>query len=131
MHSWGDGFEYFGEVGKAANEIGKFCRRYGRIMVTTTKEKYGTSRVYCMFGLHSLHTLTHPGYVYSQYPQWLWTLDIWYLSKFFRFKPINYVTIRWQIFIYRLAYKKAIKKYPFIRKEILNGSDYPEILKDL
>lgn len=129
MHHWGDGFEYFGEVGRAADEIGTFCKRWGRIGVTQTKEKYGTARVYCGFGIHQLFSLTHPGYAFSRYPKWLWTIDCLYISKIFSFLRINKVIVPYQTWVYRLAYKRALKKYPMIREEILDGADYTELLQ--
>jgi hypothetical protein len=132
MHYWGDGFPYFEDVGEAAYYIGKFCRRWGRIPVSTTKEKYGTSRVYINgMGYACLHTLLYPGYVYSQMPDWLWTLDIHVFPKIFRAIGFRWLLEKWQIYIYRLAYKKAIKKFPHIREEILDGADYNELLRDL
>lgn len=126
MHQWGDDFKYFAEVGEAAQFIGDYCRKYGRIGVTQTKEKYGTARVYCGFGLYSLHSITHPGYVYSQYPKWLWCFDIGYLSKIIRL--FNPVIVRYQMFIYRRAYHLAFKQWPLIKEEIISGADYPEIV---
>lgn len=42
MHSWGSWpDELFSQVGEAADFIGQYCRKYGRISVTQTKEKYG------------------------------------------------------------------------------------------
>lgn len=131
MHNWGDQFEYFSEVGDAAYEIGQFCRFWGRINVTQTKEKYGTARVYCSFGAYQLFSITHPGYVYSRYPKWLWTLDCLYISKLFRFFRFNTVLVPYQLFVYRLAYTRALKKYPFIAEEILSGADYTEQLQSL
>lgn len=93
------------------------------------KEKYGTARVYCSFGLHQIHSITHPGYVFNQYPKWLWVLDCHYGHRLLRlFQPL---VIKWQTFIYRLAYKKALKKFPHIKDEILGGADYRELLKGL
>ena len=100
-HYWGDGFKYFSDVGEAAELIGDYCRKYGRINVTTTKEKYGTSRVYCSFGWYQMFSITHPGYVYSRYPKWLWSLDCLYLSKIVRF--FNPIVVPYQMFIYRKA----------------------------
>lgn len=132
MHYWGDKFKYFADVGIAADEIGAFCVKYGRISVTQTKEKYGTARVYCSFGWTCLHSLLFPRYIckHPKFPKWLWKLDIYYIGPILRFlfaKPIY----SYQKFIYRLAYKKAIKKYPHIREEILNGADWDELLKGL
>lgn len=131
MHYWGDGFLYFYQVGESAEYIGYFCRRWGRLNVTSMKEKYGTVRVYCSFGYLSLHILLYPGYVFKRpyWPNWLWKLDVYYISKVFNFfQPLIFI---WQKFIYRLAYKKALKKWPMIRKEILACSDYPEFLENL
>lgn len=126
MHSWGDGFPYFEEVNQAAYEIGEFCKRWGRIQVTQTKEKFGTARVYCHFGVYGLHDLTHPGYAYSRYPKWLWNLDCRILSKLL--SPLNRILIPYQEWIYRLAYRRALKKYPFIQEEILGGASYGKLL---
>lgn len=132
MHNWSGDFKYFGEVGEAADYIGDFCKRWGRIFVSQTKEKYGEARVYCHFGGLSLHSFLFPGWCYKRkgFPQWLWSLDIWYLSKVFGlFTRLGFG--RYQQFIYRLAYKRALKKWPMIREEIIFGADYSELLEDL
>lgn len=128
MHQWGDSFKYFAEVGEAAEFIGDYCRKYGRIGVTQTKEKYGTARVYCHFGWHQLFSITHPGYVYSRYPKWLWNFDCMYLSKIIR--PLNKLTVSYQIRIYRRAYELAFKKWPLIKEEIISGADYAELISE-
>lgn len=129
MHHWGDGFKYFSDVDEAAFEIGQFLRRYARMSVTQTKEKYGTARVYCHFGWSQMFSITHPGYVWSRYPQWLWKFDVYYISKIIQ--PLNLVVVPFHRFMYTLAYRLAIKKYPHIREEILGGADYPELLEKL
>lgn len=131
MHVWGGPFKYFADVEQAAYEIGKFCRRWGRISVTQTKEKYGTARVSASFGYLSLHRLIYPGYVYSQFPQWLWSLDIWYISRILQIRLISRPIVWYQTKIYRLAYKRALAKYPHIYEEILCGADWDEFLKGL
>ena len=131
MHYWGDeGVDWEG-INSAASYIGLFCRKWGRISVTQYKEKYGTVRVYCSFRWVSLHSLTHPGYVYSQYPQWLWSADIRYIGPFFRKSGLSFLIWQWQKFIYRLAYKNALKKWPHLRKEILSCADFDELLEGL
>jgi len=127
-HHWGGNFKYFGDVGKAADEIGDFCRVWGRINVTQTKEKWGLVRCYCNFGIHQLFSITHPGYVYSRYPKWFWKFDCRIVSKFFSILHINAIVVPYQVYIYKKAYLQAIKKYPHIRKEILSGADYAELL---
>lgn len=121
MHSWGDGFKYFKEVDEAAYMIGNFCRKWGRIQVRDTKEKYGTARVYCSLYCEDLHTLLFPGYCYIRGPYQLMTFPF--------LRPFRKIIFLYQKFIYRLAYKLAIKKYPKIRKEILCAADWSEYLQ--
>lgn len=130
MHYWGDGFEYFEDVGDAAEFIGNICRKYGRIGVTCAKEKYGTSRVYCSMGGYNLLSVTHPGYMhYGPYPNWLSSFDIWYGPKLLKFTGTSWILSIWQPIVYSLAYKAALKKYPHIQAEILSCADWPELIK--
>lgn len=123
MHSWGDDFKYFKEVDVAARYIGAFCKKWGRIPVTNYKEKYGTVRVYCNFYCDDLHTLLFPGWGYVRGPYKLMTFPL--------FRWARPIVLFWQHFIYRLAYKLAIKKYPMIKEEILCCADWNEYLKGL
>lgn len=122
MHSWGDGFQYFGDVENAASNIGNFCRRWGRINISQTKEKYGTARVYVHFGTYDLHGLIWPGYAYIQYPKFYHILTFRFLLPFASIIHI------YQKFIYKTAYLRMIKKYPHIRDEICDGADYSEFI---
>ena len=132
MHRWGDWpDEYFYDVGWAAVYIGDFCRRWGRIQVRDTKEKYGTSRVYCSFGIYSLYSIFHPGAVYLRWPKWFKWWEYNFFSPIIQHLQKWIPFYKWQIFIYRLAYKKAIKKWPHIKKEILAGADYDDLLEGL
>jgi hypothetical protein len=130
LHIWGEWpDELFIDVGNAADEIGQFCRRWGRISVTQTKEKFGTARVYCHFGIHQMHSITHPGYVYSRYPNWLWHIDCRFIAKFFNFIRLHKIITPYQIWIYKLAYKRAFKKYPHIVDEIYYGADQQQLIE--
>jgi hypothetical protein len=129
MHRWGDeGVDWKG-ISDAANYIGKFLRRWGRVSVTQTKEKYGTARVYCAFGWYQIHSITHPGYVYSRYPRWLWRLDCYYGNYLTR--PLNYLAVPFQKWLYRIAYQRALRKWPHLAGEILMGADFIELLMGL
>ena len=123
MHFWGDGFPYFEEVDRAADYIGKFCRKWGRIQVIQTKEKYGTVRVYCSLYCDDIHGLLFPGYHYYRLP--------WVISTFPILRWARFLTDPYQKWVYRLAYKNAIHKWPMIREEILQGADWSEYLKGL
>ena len=129
MHSWGDeGVDWKG-IDDAAEFIGVNLRRWGRVNVRQYKEKFGTVRVYCSFGWHKFHNITHPGWCRGQYPDWLWHLDCDIGSLVI--KPINYVIVPYQRWLYRLFYRIAVKKWPHLRREILCAADYSDLLKGL
>jgi hypothetical protein len=121
-HYWGDEDFDWDSLYKAERELNRIMKRYGRIGVHS-KEKYGTLRFSIYFCNGTLHSFTHPGYVYSQYPKWLWSFDIMN-------KPLKYIApvIRfWQKLVFQYAFTTVCAKYPHIRKEII--SDAPiEIL---
>jgi hypothetical protein len=128
MHSWGDkDFTYWNELNEAAKYIATFCERWGWICVTQYKEKWGTVRVYCSFGFYQLGQMLSPSTMYygnwPWYSRWTWRI---YLPRW-----INTLITPYQTWVYRLAYKNAIKKWPMIRKEILAGADWDEYLAGL
>lgn len=129
FHHWGDPGVDWSAISKAAYEIESFCNRWGRFG-GQAKEKFGTVRFYASFTQPSLHSLIYPKYIYSQFPKWLWSLDIFYITPVlsFFFGRINHW---WQKKIYRKAYQQALKKYPHIREEILCCADYSELLEGL
>ena len=129
MHTWGDKDVDWPGITKAACEIGSFLRRWGRVDVRQWKEKWGTVRVYCSFGWHQLHSITHPGYSFSQYPQWLWRLDCRVFSRFVYL--LNWFVVPWHAWLYRVAYARAVRRRPHLRREILCCADWPELLKGL
>lgn len=130
MHHWGDDFAYFSDVEDAAEYIREFCVKWARLG-GQSKEKYGTARFYANFGVYNLHSLTHPGWAnYAWYPKWLIKFDIYYAPIMFKYSGINWLFSKWQPYIYYVAYKKALHKWPHIQAEILDGADYPELLKE-
>jgi hypothetical protein len=151
MHYWGDGFEYFDDVSKAACDIGRYCRKRGRISVRDMKEKYGTARVYCSLGWFTFSDILWPGHICHRYPfgtsRWGWKLnytkfgkllgklfwktDIWFSKIFLHNSLAANIVERYHIRVYQKAYEVALKKYPHIAREILYGADYPELLKHL
>jgi len=129
MHLWGDEDVDWAGINDAASYIAHYLLRYGRINVRDYKEKYGTVRIYCSLGWHQFHSVTHPRYCYGQYPKWLWSLDCRFGSKVIA--PFNRIVIPYHAWLYRRAYKKAIKKWPHLIKEITVAADFPELLKGL
>lgn len=126
MHDWSDETIDWNGINSAAEFIGLTLRKWGRVGVTTYKEKYGTVRVYCRLGWYQLFSITHPGYVYSRYPKWLWTLDIYYISRLIRL--LNCLIVPYHKWLYTFVYGRALKKWPHLRAEILHGADYHELL---
>lgn len=128
-HHWGeDGVDWSG-ISDAARFIGEYLVRWGRVGVRDWKEKFGTVRVYCSLGWHQFHSITHPRYQYSRYPQWLWSLDCRYGWRILW--PVNRLVVPFHKWLYRRAYRLAVKKYPHLREEILSGADYSELLEGL
>lgn len=126
MHSWGDKDFDWKALDDAGRDLEKFCRRYGRLGLHV-KEKYGTLRAYTHFCSYPiLHSLVYPGYVFNQFPKWLWNLDCSYLSPCLEW-ALPHIQ-KYQSFIYRKGYEKIVKKYPHIKKEIICCADYPELL---
>lgn len=126
-HDWGDeGVDWKG-INDAADYIHDFCVKWGRFG-GQAKEKFGTVRFYASFNWLSFHGLCYPGYVYSQFPDWLWKLDCKIISPILRFffdKPVY----KYRCFIYRTAYLNALKKWPHLKEEIICCMDYPELIK--
>lgn len=131
MHYWGDeGVDWEG-ISDAADFLGDYCCKWGRFG-GDTKEKFGRACFYARFGL-SLHQLIYPRFVYFKhrdFPDWLWKWDIYYISPVLN-KLFGKPWAKYQEFIYRKAYEKALAKWPHLKKEILYGADYPELLEGL
>lgn len=129
-HNWGDDDVDWKGIGESARYIATNLKRWGRVGVRDYKEKYGTVRIYLSIGWESLFSVTHPGYVYSRYPKWLWSFCC---SKYSRwiFRQINRVVVPYHIFLYRYFYRQAVKKWPHLTEEILCAADFYELLEDL
>lgn len=126
MHQWGDKNVDWNGIESAASYLGSYCRRWGRFG-GQTKEKFGTVRFYAHFGSLSLHTIIYPGYYYSQFPTWLWKLDIKFIGPILN-KLFGKIFFSWQKFIYNKAYQNALKKWPHLKEEILCCADHPEFI---
>lgn len=116
-HYWGDEDFDWDSLYKAESELRYIVKRYGRIGVHS-KEKYGTLRWNFFFFNGTLHSFTHPGYVYSQYPKWLWRFDVTH-------EPLKLITPLinfWQKLVLQYAFTVVCNKYPHILKEIINDA---------
>ena len=116
-HYWGDEDFDWNSLYEAERELRHIMIRYGRIGVHS-KEKYGTLRFSVFFCDGTLHSFTHPGYMGSQYPKWLWSFDVMN-------KPLKHIApvIRfWQKLVIQYAFTVVCAKYPHIRDEIINDA---------
>ena len=127
-HDWSEkDFDWKG-LEECVDIIYTTCVTWGRLG-GQAKEKFGQVRFYAQFGYLSLHRLIYPGYHYNQFPQWLWKLDCFYISRVLQFffeRPF----VWWQKKVYNFAYQRALAKHPHLRDEILCCADYPEFIKN-
>lgn len=132
-HYWGEeDFDWAG-LDWCVNYLDTNLKRWGRINVRQTKEKWGCIRCYLSLGWSSLFSITHPGWVsykVAGYPKWLITFDIYYLSRVIPFL-FNWFILPYHKWLYRKLYSDCVKKYPHLRQEILCCADFRELLKGL
>lgn len=126
MHTWGDEDVDWEGINAAAEYIGLTLRKWWRVPVRDYKEKFGSVRVYCRLGWYQFHDITHPGYVYSRYPDWLWYLDCYYGNRICSI--LNWVVIPIHSLVYGWMYHRAVRRWPHLRREILSCADYRELL---
>jgi len=127
MHTYGNWPDKkFNQVEDAASMIGEFVARWGRIGVMQTKEKFGTVRVYCHFGIDCIHSVIWPRHCWI-HKWWPYRLDL-AISKLIT-PLINRVLAPYQIWVYRKAYSQAVNKYPHLKNEIMCCADYGELLE--
>ena len=125
-HEWGDEDFDWAALNKAISTGTYLMKRFGRIGVHS-KEKYGSARWSLYLFNGTLHSLTHPGYVYSQYPKWLWSFDVTY-------KPLRFlkpIIIPIQELTVKLTFLYLCKKFPHIIDEIIMDAPRELLSKDL
>jgi hypothetical protein len=121
FHHWNDTDFDWQSLYMAIDEATNIMQKFGRIGVHS-KEKFGTARWTIDLCDGTLHSMTHPGYVYSQYPNWLWRFDVTCRPLRF-FAPLIRL---WQRKVVKFAFNYVCNKYPHIDKEIV--MDAPEEL---
>lgn len=125
-HNWGEeGIDWRG-IEDAADEIGVFLAKWGRISVHQTKEKFGTVRVYCSFGWDCFHGIIWPRHMWI-HKWWPYYFDL--LIAKVTLPILSRVAFPYQRWIYRKAYSNAVKKYPHLREEIFSCVDFGELLE--
>lgn len=122
MHIWGDEGVDWAAINAVAEEIPHHMRRWGRITVHG-KEKYGTVRLEFLYYGFSLNQFFFPGYMYygnSRIQKVFHKIDMSATAQWIYTNLINPWYTKYQMWITKRAIKKAVKKYPHIRKEILS-----------
>lgn len=125
MHNWGDESVDWDGINAAAKYIYMYLKRW-RVPVRDFKEKYGTVRVYCSLHWERGWLLMHllrPGHMFWRFPRWLRTVDYWFPTHW-----LNAILVPFYKFLYTRAYGNALRKWPHLRSEILQGADYSELL---
>ena len=129
MHSWGDKDVDWEGINAAAAFIGRGLL-FWRVPVRQWKEKFGTVRVYCSFGFTNLNSFTHPGYAYNQYPHCLDWVN--YPGRYspirLLFWTLNLMIVPFHKWLYQWYYARACRRWPHLKKEIIYGADYHELL---
>lgn len=126
MHDWGEeNFDWRG-LSDAIDYIAVWFRRWPRISVRQSKEKFGTARIYCSLGFDQFYTIFFPGYCWIK-PWWPNKLDHWLSYRTPLLKWVNYVAIPIHKWAYAWRYKKAVQKWPHLYNEIVSCADYGEL----
>jgi hypothetical protein len=125
-HHWNDDTFDWKALDKGMTIISNICK-FARIGVHM-KEKYGSARINVYFFDGTLHSLVYPGYVYNQFPKWLFEFDNNIIQSFFLKTKLVYILRYIQYPFHMLAYYIAMSKYPHIRDELCYQSDYPELI---
>jgi hypothetical protein len=119
-HFWGDdAFDWRG-LDDAISYILEFNTRWGRSAVVG-KEKYGTARITLFLWYGRLECLVDP----YRFVKWDTPLG-WLSSKLARVLTcIGVVGLynQYQIFIYRLSFKRAIGRWPHLKGELLQDNE--------
>lgn len=117
MNTWGtDGKETIAEY------IVLYLKTKGRINAKLVPGGYKYT-----LGISSIFQLIWPGRKSYPVPKFLANLDK-KISRIFRTRCIHRAIEYYQFYIYKRAYRAAVKKYKNMKKEILASSPHSEVL---
>jgi hypothetical protein len=129
-HDWSDdSFDWAG-LNDAIDIIYWWTRHIGRFG-GQLKEKWGCVRFYVFFSDGTLYSIVKPGYYFYRWPRWVRRIDYNIVQKISRYTGVLYLLLKWQQFIYYVAYKRAVDKHPHLRDEILVDADFHELLEGI
>jgi hypothetical protein len=122
MHEWGEEDFDWEALDEACLYLSSQCRRWARFGVWT-KEKWGTLRVEttcAFFGEWPLHNLVNPGYVRYTWSRWIMLYIDIPLGKVLKLIGVTHLIQKFQVAAFKFFWKKAAKKWPHIKDEILD-----------
>lgn len=117
-------YDYFKSLEDICDIIYQIAIKYGRIGGHIAIYR-GCVKFYAQFRNLSLRSLIYPQYYHNPLPAWLQKVDHYVAILL---KPLQPIFTYYQHRMYRLAYQKAIKKYPYLKTEITRYALYPQLL---
>ena len=130
IHWWGDkDFDWKGLDG-AIRIIYFWTHNFGRLG-GQLKEKFGGVRFYVFFSDGTIHSLVKVGHYYYRWSKWVRWVDYNIIANIMKYGGLLYLLHKWQRFIYRFAYKRAVARYPHLRDEILVDADLQELVEGI
>lgn len=129
-HIWGDKtFDWHG-LNEAIHYIDDFCTKYGFIQVTS-KEKWGQADIYVYWWDGTIWSLFYTSRWWKmskKWPGWLRSVDF-KLGDLLTLIGVRRLVHAYQQFIYKLAYDRALNRWPHLKEEIVGGMAEWEVLE--
>lgn len=126
-HLWGDKDFDWTALSQAEHYIWKRCRQFARFGVHT-KEKYGTLQVSITCAYFTeydfISHLFYPGYARYMFPTWFRIYVDRPLGKTLKWIGVLGLIQRYQTFVFKFFWRRAAKKWPQVREEILEEYDW-------
>ncbi len=131
QHDWSETSFDWKALTEACTFFSINLRRYGRISITSCKEKYGTLRLeYFFWNAHYnefFNSLLRPGYLFVEHPVWLRHIDMKF-AILTQYLGLNWIISQYQRLIFNLVTIRAVKKWPHIQAEMLDDHEFQELL---
>lgn len=121
------------EMNLIASYIRNFITRWSTIIVTEARYRSNGQFIAITVNYLSPETLLeicYPGQgSYYLCPKWFTKFDIVFGASVIKYTGLRFLFTVWNQFIYKLAYKKAFKKWPQYSDELYKGVMYTKLVK--
>lgn len=131
MHYWGEDEFDWESMWKAVNYCCKKFHRWGRIRCYG-KEKFGTFRDHTDFWDGTLYHLIWPSRVYIRglIGNFLYyTFDEYFFQYFTRYTGIQWLFVKYQMWLYNYTIQKVCKQYPHLIDELVSDLDHYQLIR--